>query len=128
MAKKDLIKEVKQISAEKEQKPAKAPRGKPFVKGQSGNPAGKPVGTRSFHTVFQEVIKRITNKDTGLPITEDDIVYKYLVNALGNDKNALEKLVDRLYGKATDNHKIEGELVIETITGMRIIKEDSKKK
>lgn len=127
MAKKELKKVTAEIQRI-EPKPKRQATGRPFVKGQSGNPAGKPIGARSFHTVFAEAIKRITNKETGQPITEDDIIYRYAVNALGNDKMALEKLVDRIYGKATDNHKIEGELVIETITGMRIIKDDSSKK
>ena len=125
MAKKELT--VKLTGAKQAKEPTTQRKGT-FVKGESGNPKGRPIGSRSFHTVFQEAIKRITNKDTGQPITEDDIIYKYAVNALGNDKMALEKLVDRIYGKATDNHKIEGELVIETITGMRIVKDESKKK
>jgi hypothetical protein len=62
-------------------------RGRPFKKGQSGNPAGKPPGTR--HRVTQMVEALIENKAEAL--TE-----RALQNALAGDGMLLKALLDRL--------------------------------
>jgi hypothetical protein len=43
----------------------KAPKHRQFVKGKSGNPRGRPKGSRNFATVLQDELKR------RVPVTED---------------------------------------------------------
>jgi hypothetical protein len=62
-------------------------RGRPFKKGQSGNPAGKPPGTR--HRVTQLVEALIENKAEAL-------TQRALDNALAGDGVLLKALLDRL--------------------------------
>jgi hypothetical protein len=62
-------------------------RGRPFKKGQSGNPAGKPPGTR--HRVTQLVEALIENKAEAL-------TQRALDNALAGDGALLKALLDRL--------------------------------
>lgn len=40
----------------------KRPRGRPFVKGESGNPAGRPPGRRSFRKHFEEAFDDSTRE------------------------------------------------------------------
>lgn len=103
--------------ASKEVKPKKTGKkqGNPdtyFKPGQSGNPNGRPRGTLNFHTHFIEAIKRIKDKNTGESITEVDVVYKYLQQALGGDRVLLDKLIDRLYGKALEKYDINADLTV----------------
>lgn len=62
-------------------------RGRPFQKGQSGNPAGKPPGTR--HRVTQLVEALIENKAEAL-------TQRALDDALAGDGVLLRALLDRL--------------------------------
>ena len=63
------------------------PHGKPFRKGTSGNPAGKPKGTRNKATVLLEAI------------SDDDlsaIVKELVTKAKSGDLTAIKILLDRL--------------------------------
>ena len=60
-----------------------------FTKGQSGNPAGRPVGSKNKCTQFRELL-------------EDDIPALISVlsdKALGGDMNAMRLLLERLVPK-----------------------------
>lgn len=61
-------------SAQIQQKILKRVVGRPFAKGVSGNPKGKPKGTRNFHTDFKFAIKEISNPKTSKPYSEIDMV------------------------------------------------------
>jgi hypothetical protein len=63
-----------------------APRGRPFVKGQSGNPAGRPNRARQAAVVAEAMIGRKT-----VPLTQ-----KIIDLALAGDRAALRLCLDRI--------------------------------
>ena len=73
----------------------------PFKKGQSGNPKGRPVGSRSFKTLVNEAIIKIAT-DTGQdPLElERDIVVKGLLSARKGDYRFYKDTMDRVHGQA----------------------------
>jgi hypothetical protein len=62
------------------------PRGRPWVKGQSGNPAGRPSRARKAALVAEALIQRKT-----VPLTN-----KALELALGGDRTTLWRCLDRI--------------------------------
>jgi hypothetical protein len=62
-------------------------RGRPFLKGQSGNPAGRPRGSRSRTTRAMQLL---------LDSEAQALTCKALELALGGDKAALRMCLDRL--------------------------------
>jgi hypothetical protein len=69
------------------EKSAKNQRGRPFQKGQSGNPGGKPPGTRARATVIGEKI---------MQDNADDIVKSVVEAAKNGDSCAMRLCVERL--------------------------------
>ena len=75
-----------------------------FKPGVSGNPLGKPVGTRDFKTVFREAIIKIA-KHKGKKINPEQA--ELILASVGFDKakrgnyKFWESVTDRLYGKPT---------------------------
>ena len=68
-----------------------------FASGVSGNPAGKPKGTRHFETLFREAVKRIAE---GEDEPEDIlIVRKVVAKAKEGDLKAADMVFDRTDGK-----------------------------
>jgi hypothetical protein len=63
-----------------------APRGRPWVKGQSGNPAGRPSRARQAAYVAEALIQRKT-----VPLTD-----KLIELALAGDRAALRLCLDRI--------------------------------
>lgn len=104
-----------------------------FQKGQSGNPAGKPKGTKDYKTLFKQVLSELRTKD-GKAITEEDFVKAGLVPILDKMMSSQSPRYHRLYiavmemvyGKATQNVDLttQGEKIVPQITGVRIIKEE----
>lgn len=93
-------------------------RGKPFKKGVSGNVSGRPKGSKSFRTLFDNAIVEIKNEKTGRKYTEKDVLKEYIQRALNGDNRLLERLVDRLYGKPAEHNILEDE---EEISGITIV-------
>jgi hypothetical protein len=81
---------------------------KPFVKGQSGNPAGRPKGTRNRSTIvreWMEAIERAKNPITGETeeLSQADIAtLAVLKKARSGDVNAYRELMDSAFGKVPD--------------------------
>lgn len=104
-----------------------------FKKGQSGNPAGKPPGTKDYKTLFKQVLGELRTKD-GKPITEEDFVKAGLIPILDKMMSSQSPRYHRLYiavmemvyGKASQNIDLttQGEKIIPQITGVRIVKEE----
>jgi hypothetical protein len=67
---------------------AKKQRGMPFRKGQSGNPSGKPRGTRNRTTVLAEKLMQDDAKD---------IVQAVLDAAKGGDMTAARLVLERIF-------------------------------
>jgi transposase len=90
------------ISAEKQQK--KVP-GRPWPKGVSGNPKGKPPGTKSFNTIFEEAIREIV--DSGkLPTIKDpekEMMIKGIIEGLKGNFPFWKSINEWRYGQPTKN-------------------------
>lgn len=99
-------------------KPKKKVPGRPFKKGQSGNPAGRPVGARDRRTVIWEAMKVLAEnakhlKFKGMDIsTPEDVEVAMQMAALmkaisRGDYYMYQELSNGLYGKITDNMDIK---------------------
>lgn len=84
---------------------------KPFVKGESGNPNGRPKGRRNFSTIFYDALENLAKKN-GMDATqlETEIVEKALLSARKGDARFYKDLMDRVHGTAVQNvdHKTNG--------------------
>ena len=72
-----------------EQRPKARPRGKPFAKGQSGNPAGRVPGSRNRATIIAEQL---------LDCEVRSLTRKALEMALRGDGAAMKLCLDRIIG------------------------------
>ena len=99
-------------------KPKKKVPGRPFKKGQSGNPAGRPVGARDRRTVIWEAMKALAENSKHLKIkgfvieTPEDVEVAMQMAALTRaiakgDFYMYQELSNGLYGKITDHMDIE---------------------
>jgi len=94
---------------------------KPWVPGQSGNPAGKPKGVRNRATIIKEIlelraVKSIADKQgqiLGAETAEaaktigDQVVLALVGEAMKGDVAAVKELHDSVFGKLTDHVKTE---------------------
>ena len=77
----------------------------PFKPGQSGNPNGRPKGSRNRSTIVKELLEAL--HASGLPNVE--VATAAIVKkALDGDVVAWEKLMDSGYGKVKDVQQLEG--------------------
>ena len=103
--------------------------GRPFKKGQSGNPKGKPVGTKSYTTLVRRALKNMKDWN-GNPLTIEDIFSGYIENTIrgmqkGDPKyfRAYTDLLNRMYGKPAIRKEVEAKKEVPVITGVRIVLE-----
>jgi hypothetical protein len=84
----------------------KPPQQTQFVKGKSGNPNGRPKGSRNFATVIQDELKRrvaVTEDGKRKRITKREAVAKQLVNkAAAGDPKAIPVLLNETRPFETD--------------------------
>jgi hypothetical protein len=72
-----------------------------FQKGVSGNPAGKPRGTRHLNTLMRDCLMNYKN-DKG--ISADHLLVEVIIKkALSGNTKALEIIFDRVDGKVQDH-------------------------
>lgn len=84
-------------------KPNPIPGNKPFQKGQSGNPAGRPK-LRDIKEVLTDLLSQEKNKQQLV-----DAVMNVVVNkALKGDLKAADMLLSYTYGKPTQKTEITG--------------------
>jgi hypothetical protein len=75
-----------------------------FKKGQSGNPAGRPKGTRNFETDFDEAVEELA-KENGMTRSEArklllKVAFK---QAQGGNFSFYKDIHDRIYGQPKSN-------------------------
>jgi hypothetical protein len=99
-------------------------RGRPFSKGQSGNPGGRPAG-RTAAVVLRERLAGRTDLD-GTPLDGgrtllDKLVDRMIEGALGGDSRIQKLLIERLDGRAAANveERAEIELLKANIAELR---------
>lgn len=86
----------------------------PFPKGVSGNPLGKPPGTKNRATIAKELLE-VQLAGNSLDGKEGKFSVEYLVNAallrkaMTGDVQAYKELQDTVYGKIQDSTKISGD-------------------
>ncbi len=86
---------------------------KPFKKGQSGNPAGRPKGSLSRSTIARrwlEATRKGKNPITGEDeiLTQEDVITLALIRkAMNGDVSAYKALMDSGYGTAKDTIDIK---------------------
>lgn len=86
---------------------------KPFPKGVSGNPAGKPKGTEHSKTRLKRLLELVQKKKN--PITGEDEEFSVLelmdmqmiAKALKGDQRAYQEIIDRLEGKPKQTSEVE---------------------
>jgi hypothetical protein len=96
---------------------------KPFKKGESGNPNGRPEGVRNRSTVLKELLA--TECDFTNPLTfkkesaelEKQLMVALIAKGKRGDVQAIREILDTVYGKLTDKNevKIEGPIPITII-------------
>jgi len=83
-----------------------------FKKGQSGNPAGRPKGSRNYRTLFREAYKHIA-KDLRLGKDPDallvEILKRGIQKALKGNYQFYKDIIDRLYGRPRQTIETEEE-------------------
>lgn len=96
----------------------KPPKGRPFEKGKSGNPAGRPVGALGRATHLRRYLEAtFVDKDgkvrqqpfdlEGPPLTVAEAVDAALVaRALAGDTTAIKEIKDTMHGKIKEVHEI----------------------
>lgn len=84
------------------------PRSGDFKPGQSGNPNGRPKGTRNTKQIIEEVLDRDTcipgliDPETGTPLSKHAaMIVAQTRKAEAGDTGAFNAVLDRLDGKAT---------------------------
>ena len=91
-------------------------RGKPFEKGQSGNPNGRPEGSRNKATILAQVL---------LDGQAEELIQKCVQMALDGDSTAMRLCIERLVPPRKDSPvnldlpKMEG--VEDTVKAMSVI-------
>ena len=83
----------------------KPPKHTQFARGNSGNPNGRPKGSRNFATVIQAELKRrvpVTEDGKRKKITKREAVAKQLVNKAASGDHPAIKLVMPLAEKHDD--------------------------
>ena len=82
-----------------------------FQPGVSGNPKGKPKGARHFSTLIREAIKKVAEGDDE---PADRLIVKQLVErAKKGDLAAIDRVIDRVDGKAEQNINLDADVIIE---------------
>ena len=86
---------------------------KPFPKGVSGNPAGKPKGVEHSKTRLLRLLQLVTKVRN--PVTGEDEEFtiaeqldmKIISKAMKSDLRAYQEILDRLEGRAKQTNEIE---------------------
>ena len=95
-------------SANNQPKPNPVPNNKPFPKGVSGNPLGRPKGLRNRSTIVREWLEanyKKVNPITGQTETlqiQDHLVISLIGKALKGDVQAFRELFDSGHGKISE--------------------------
>lgn len=94
---------------------------KPYKKGQSGNPNGRPVGALGSKTILQKYLNLITKAEN--PITNEienltvaeQMHLKQVAKAIEGDLYSYKEIIDRLEGKTINVQEIKQEITQKTL-------------
>lgn len=93
---------------------------KMFEKGKSGNPKGRPIGSRGYKEIYKEALIKLAKLNKKEPDElEVEMLSKAIMQARSGDYKFYKDVMDRLYGSAvtkTEHSGADGEnLTIKTI-------------
>jgi len=115
-------KEQKIENSENAETKQKKRRGAPpeylFKPGQSGNPAGRPKGTKNFTTLFEKAVKEVAKKlELGKDpdAVEIEIIKRGIKEALAGKYPFYKDILDRIYGQPIKTIDLTGDLKIQKI-------------
>ena len=75
-----------------------------FQKGQSGNPKGRPLGSKNFTTDFDEVVEEISKLNSiSVSDARKILLKKAYAEAKDGNFNFYRDILDRYYGKANES-------------------------
>src|ERR1051326_8357870 len=87
---------------------------KNFPKGQSGNPAGRPQGTRNRSTVLKELLQQVVDFTNPLTLKkesadlETQVMTALIARARRGDVTAIREILDTVYGKVSEKSELSG--------------------
>jgi hypothetical protein len=77
---------------------------KPFKKGESGNPDGRPLGQKNYSTLYKEALIKLAKLNDKEPDElELEMISKGILSARAGDYRFYKDVLDRLLGTATNN-------------------------
>ena len=88
------------------------PKAHQWQTGQSGNPAGYPVGVPNRGTVLKKLLAlkhRYEDPTTGQEVegtVEDAVNWGLIAKAMGGDTQAFKEIMDSVYGKLAEKQEI----------------------
>ena len=89
----------------------KKQRGRPFPKGVSGNPAGRPPGSIGYETKMKEAIAAYAKANNQKPEEVELKLYMSGISGvLNRNYNYYKDYLDRKYGKAKENIEFQGSI------------------
>jgi len=86
---------------------------RPFPKGVSGNPAGKPKGTEHSKTRLKRLLDLVQKKKNPITGQEEEFTVlelmdmQMIANSLRGDQRAYQEVIDRLEGKPKQSTEVE---------------------
>lgn len=93
-----------------------------FKPGESGNPAGKPKGTRNLSTILKEFLEEEIDQDGSKIVLKDAIVRKLIKKANSGNLRAIQEIFDRTEGKAKQEIRLDS--TTEPVFNVKINKPD----
>jgi hypothetical protein len=85
-------------------KTAKKVIGKPFEKGKTGNPDGRPLGQKNYATLYREALIKLAKLNDKEPEElELELISKGIMSARSGDYRFYKDVLDRLLGTAMNN-------------------------
>ena len=90
---------------------------KPFEKGQSGNPNGRPLGQKNYATLYKEALIKLAKLNDKEPEElEIEMISKGILSARAGDYRFYKDVLDRLHGTAQNNVNLSGEMTSKIIS------------
>ena len=84
-----------------------------WVKGQSGNPAGRPKGAKCFSTLFKEAVKKVAEESDLKGLQPEVAMVKKAINeALNGNFSFYRDIMDRNYGQPNQPMDMQGEILL----------------
>lgn len=94
-----------------------------FKPGVSGNPEGRPAGSKNFSTWFKLAIEKIAKtEEIDIDSAEVQLIVMAYKEARKGNFNFYKDIIDRVYGKPKDVVDLESTSLVELI--MRIKKDE----